>query len=88
MGQEKQPGVISPISRTAQRAVHAFPALPDNALLPVDAVAIIVGLGRSTVWRKAREGGIPAPVRVGSRSTRWTAGSVRAYLNSLTQRGA
>lgn len=49
-------------------------------LLQVRAVALIVSLGVSTIWRKAKEGTFPAPVRVDKQITRWKLSEVNEWL--------
>jgi excisionase family DNA binding protein len=55
----------------------------DKQLLRVSEVAKILELGISSVWRLARKGQIPAPIRIGG-STRWR----RADIEGLTAREA
>ena len=52
-----------------------------HQLLRVSDVAQILNLGVSSVWRLARNGQLPAPIRVGG-STRWR----RADIESLIGR--
>lgn len=55
----------------------------DKQLLRAAEVAKILELGVSSVWRLARKGQIPAPIRIGG-STRWR----RADIEALTAREA
>jgi predicted DNA-binding transcriptional regulator AlpA len=67
--------------RRIQDALTGFDKLPDGAILRVAAVARLVGCGPATVWRHARLGAFPAPVKVTAGMTGWRAGDVRAYLH-------
>ena len=49
-------------------------------LLRVSDVAQILNLGVSSVWRLARNGQPPAPIRVGG-STRWRRADIEALIN-------
>lgn len=49
-------------------------------LLQVKAVALIVSLGVSTIWRKAKEGTFPSPIRVDKQITRWKLSEVNEWL--------
>lgn len=61
-------------------AFSNFDALPDAALVPDKIVAAVFGCSVPTVWRMARDGKIPAPVRTGTRMTRWQVGGLRKAL--------
>lgn len=61
-------------------ALSNFDALPDAALIPDKIVAAVFGCSVPTVWRMARDGKIPAPVRTGTRMTRWQVGALRKVL--------
>lgn len=50
-----------------------------HQLLRVSDVAKILCLGVSSVWRLARNGQIPAPIRVGG-STRWRRADIEALI--------
>lgn len=64
-------------------SITNFPALPDDAVVDVKTVAALIGLSTNSVWRMARSGDLPAPIKVGPKSTRWKVGALRAYLASL-----
>lgn len=64
-------------------SVSHFSALPDEALIDVRAVAVVLGRSVNTVWRMAKAGAIAAPVKCGPKTTRWRVGAVRSYLASL-----
>lgn len=60
-----------------------FDGLPDSAQVSVQAVAGVLGRSVSSVWRDARAGTLPAPVKTGPGSTRWNVGAIRRHLASL-----
>ena len=52
----------------------------EKQLLRVTEVAKILDLGVSSVWRLARKGHLPTPIRVGG-STRWRRSEIEALLS-------
>jgi hypothetical protein len=60
-----------------QKALEDFDKLPDSAKVPVQVVAAREGVSEVTIWRRARAGLLPAPVKVGG-TTRWIVGQLRA----------
>lgn len=60
-----------------------FPTLPDDALIDVKFVAVLFDCSENTVWRRARTGMLPSPIRVSSQQTRWRVGGIRKSLASL-----
>ena len=62
-------------------SVKQFDDLPDDALIDVESIARLTGLGVSTTWRKVKtDPRFPALVRLGKRCTRARVGDVRRYL--------
>jgi prophage regulatory protein len=55
--------------------------IPD-ALLKIQTVVAVTGLSESTIRRKVAEGNFPAPIKDGTRCTRWVAGSVTNWLRA------
>jgi len=53
------------------------------ALLKIETVKQLTGLGVTTIYGKMAKGEFPAAVKLGARCTRWRAGEVMAYLESL-----
>lgn len=67
-------------------ALKHFNDLPDDApAVSVQVYARLRGCSVPTIWRAAREGTLPQPVRVGPKITRWRVGDVRANLAALCQ---
>lgn len=48
----------------------------------------IVPVGRSTIWRKIKNGEFPAPVKLGPMTTAWRAEDIRAWIEKQGQGGA
>lgn len=49
-------------------------------------VAERYGIGRSTVWHWVRSGRLPQPIKLASRTTRWTLGQLEEFENSRPAR--
>lgn len=64
-------------------ALQNFAALPNEANVDVKVVAALLGLSISSIWRRARNGTLPAAVKVGPNATRWRVGDLRSHLASL-----
>lgn len=47
---------------------------------PIPATPPIFPVSRSTWWQGVRDGRYPAPVKLGPRTTAWTAESIRALI--------
>ena len=61
-----------------------FHSLPDEALIDVKFVAVLFDCSENTVWRRARSGMLPAPIRVSTQQTRWRVGGIRRALVALS----
>jgi len=59
--------------------------LPASAMLSAADLAGMMGVSLNTVWRWAKAGRLPAPLRIGPNTTRWKAGEVRAALDRLAE---
>ena len=68
---------------TISIALAEFDKLPDSALIDVRSYALLLGCSENTIWRRAREKRIPAPIRVSTQQTRWRVGDVRRALAAL-----
>jgi predicted DNA-binding transcriptional regulator AlpA len=71
--------------QVAQKALENFEVMPDVAKVRLPLVALLYGCSTATVWRRVRSGHIPAPQRMGLRTTVWTVGSLRAHLAGATK---
>ncbi|MCY4212494.1 MAG: AlpA family phage regulatory protein [Gammaproteobacteria bacterium] len=56
-------------------------------LLNREQVSEIVGLKRSCIYQKIREGSFPKPLRVGKSAVRWRESSIRDWIDSLEAEG-
>lgn len=61
-------------------ALTNFDELPDSAYVPISVVAALRGSSYATIWRQVRDGRLPAPYKLGKRSTRWKVGELRAAM--------
>ena len=59
--------------------VQLFDSLPDSALVPSSVVTRVLGISRSGLWLGVKEGRIPAPVKLGDRTTRFQVGKIREF---------
>lgn len=69
--------------RRADRALataSSFTSLPDTARVRQPAIEVLLGWSQTTVWRRVKDGTLPAP-RLDGRIASWSAGEVRALLN-------
>jgi excisionase family DNA binding protein len=57
-----------------------------DELLTVKDLAEILCLSVREVYRKAAAGELPAPIKLGHRTTRWRAREIQAHLDSLPPR--
>jgi predicted DNA-binding transcriptional regulator AlpA len=69
-----------PINIRTRRQVALFSVLPDDALLDVRVVAILLNRSIASIWRDAQCGRLANPIRIGARSARWRVGDVRNAL--------
>ena len=61
-------------------ALQNFDALPDAAHVRQPVVEALYGCSSATVWRRVKDGGIPAPVKLSPRITAWNVGKLRRAL--------
>lgn len=64
-------------------ALEAFDTLPNSALVNDKVFAVVLGCSRNTIWRRARAGIIPKPIRVSTHHSRWRVGDIRKVLAAL-----
>ena len=70
-------------TKTIPPTLAAFPSIPNEGLIDVKFVALLYGCSENTIWRRARSGMLPAPIRVSPQQTRWRVGDIRKSLASL-----
>jgi len=59
--------------------------LPDSAYVDVRTVAQLYQISVATVWRWAASGILPAPVKVGPGTTRWSVAALRQHRSTLAR---
>jgi predicted DNA-binding transcriptional regulator AlpA len=74
-----------PINIRTRRTLELFSLLPDDAMLDVRVVSIILNRSVASIWRDAKCGRLANPIRIGARSTRWRVGDVRNALRGADQ---
>ena len=58
--------------------------VPDRLLRRAE-VEAMVGLGKSMIYRKMREGTFPAAIKPGGTSTRWKESEVNRWLEQVSE---
>ena len=51
-----------------------------DRLLRLSEVRTRTALGRSTIYRKMRDGSFPEPLKIGARAVRWRESEIEAWL--------
>lgn len=64
-------------------ALANFDQLPDSAMVDVKTVSAVLGRSPSSIWRDARTGKLPAPIKTGPACTRWNVAALRRHLAAL-----
>ena len=70
----------------ADRSTESVLEFSSNVILRTPAVLALIGLSRTSLWRRVRAGDFPAPVRLGGRASRavgWRRADVERWLESL-----
>ena len=57
---------------------------PNNALLRLPQVLALIPVSRSAWWAGCKSGRYPKPVKLGPRTTAWSASDIAALLEKLT----
>jgi predicted DNA-binding transcriptional regulator AlpA len=71
------------IARRVQRTLEQFDSLPDDALIGIRVVSVLIDRSPASIWRDVAQGRLARPVRIGARSTRWRVGNIRASLGGV-----
>ncbi len=58
-------------------------SLSENLYLSVDQVAARFGVSKDSIWRWKRNGGFPAPVKLGGTTTRWRLTDIERWEEQL-----
>ena len=61
-------------------ALLHFDKLPDSAFIRLSTLKLLYGVSAATIWRCAKNGTMPKPVKLTERTTAWNVGLVRASL--------
>lgn len=73
------------MSKHASSALHPalkyFDELPNSAYVSIEVVSGLYDKSYATIWRQVRDGLIPAPHKLGKRTTRWNVGDLRSSLS-------
>lgn len=72
------------IAHRVNNKLQYFQSLPDDALIDTWVVSALLARSRASIWRDVANCRLAQPVRIGSRSTRWRAGDVRAAMKGGT----
>ena len=73
----------APASTRITDALAAFPHLPDEAFADIKTVSAVTSRSPASIWRDVKAGRLPAPYKIGPRSTRWKVGELRAALSQM-----
>jgi predicted DNA-binding transcriptional regulator AlpA len=72
------------ISDAAYSVLQHFDSLPNSANVRLPVVqGLLGGCSMATVWRRSRDGTLPAPKKLSERVTAWNVGELRAALAKL-----
>jgi predicted DNA-binding transcriptional regulator AlpA len=86
MSKQHTPGVIAqaPMRQAGGRALPDslanFDLLPDSANVRQPVVEALYGCSSATIWRRVKDGSIPAPRKLSPRVTSWNVGALRRAL--------
>jgi predicted DNA-binding transcriptional regulator AlpA len=85
-----EPSAAVPAQQRANRPnVSHFDALPNAALVSIQALSAINGQGVSTLWRHCKQDpDFPKPIRLSPGCTRFNVGEIRAYLAKKAEASA
>jgi predicted DNA-binding transcriptional regulator AlpA len=72
------------IEYRVRRTLEIFSSLPDDALIGIRVVSVLIDRSPASIWRDVAQGRLPRPVRVGARSSRWRVGGVRVAMKGET----
>ena len=61
-------------------ALRNFDQLPDSASVRQPVLEGLFACSHSTIWRRVRDGSLPAPRKLSARVTTWSVGELRRYL--------
>lgn len=65
-----------------------FDRLPDEALVSIEVLCALRDRSRASIWRDVKSGNCPAPVKIGTRCSRWRVGDLRNATKSLSDKAS
>ena len=68
-----------------ERAVSAYAVkpLPASGLVRLPSILAVYPVGRTTLYKKIKEGSFPQPIKLGERTSAWDVAAVRQALNEI-----
>ena len=82
----KDPTTVQPPS-IPDEFIH-FDQLPDSAYVRLPVVQrLLAGCSASAIWRNAKAGNLPAPVRLAPNISAWNVGALRRHLAQASIQG-
>ncbi len=77
---------MSPATKAKQAEIlKNFDNLPDCAFVQIPTVCGLYGCSAATIWRRVKNGAVPAPRKLTAGHTAWNVGQLRADLNGGVQ---
>jgi len=76
---QQRGGPSESVERRVLRTLQRFSSLPDDALIDIRELSILLHRSQASIWRDVAKGLLPKPIKVGH-STRWHAGGARALM--------
>ena len=61
---------------------HEPVTLPATGYIRISKLILILPLSASTIWRKAKKGEFPTPIKLSEQITAWRVEDVRAWMNA------
>lgn len=58
---------------------------PETGFVRIPQILEVIPIGESTWWKWVKSGKAPAPVKLGPRTTAWTAESIRSLIEELKE---
>lgn len=58
---------------------------PETGFVRIPQILEVIPIGESTWWKWVKSGKAPAPVKLGPRTTAWTAESIRSLITDLKE---
>lgn len=77
----------NPVTQKPEAIKHASPSIQaanrmPNSIMRLGEVQAAIGLSRSTIYKRVRDGTFPAPVQLGAKSVGWRFGDIQEFLLS------